>query len=360
MGQPMGQHERSYMKNNSNEASRSWFCVLNNPSKVLGALSPADMVDKAIGLWCEGKPQRTCAVNYEIGDSGTPHMHMVLEDPSKSRFTAVQKLFPGIHIERTRGSKEQAEDYINKRGRFAEKEHTVVVPAVYHGTIKAEQGVRNDLAIIEDLIEQGKRPSEITAMSIHFMKHEALIRKSYFQKRYNETPSHRKVTVYWHVGDSGTGKSYTQCMLIEEHPHEVYLLNDYDGGGFDMYEGEHILFMDEFKGNLRFQVLLTILDSYRAQLHCRYANTYALWDEVHISSIFPPDEAYRFMVEQSDREADPAIQLLRRLTTIIYHYKEKDEYKTFSIEATQYTDYAHLKALAHNGGFLPADASPFD
>ena len=52
------------------------------------------MVNKAIDIWCKDKPQRTCAVNYEIGDSGTPHMHMVLEDPAKVRFTAVQKLFP--------------------------------------------------------------------------------------------------------------------------------------------------------------------------------------------------------------------------------------------------------------------------
>lgn len=82
-------------KNISKEASRSWFCVFNNPAKLFGEdMQPSEMVDKAIELWCMNKPQRTCAVNYEIGDNQTPHMHMVLEDPSKSRFSAVQKLFP--------------------------------------------------------------------------------------------------------------------------------------------------------------------------------------------------------------------------------------------------------------------------
>ena len=114
----------------SKESSRSWFCVLNNPKSVFTDLEkPEDMVDAAIEKWCFKKPHRTCAVNYEIGDSGNHHMHMVLEDPSKSRFSAVQKLFPGIHIAHTRGTKEQAEDYINKRGRFAEKSHTVIIPA---------------------------------------------------------------------------------------------------------------------------------------------------------------------------------------------------------------------------------------
>lgn len=348
-------------KNNSNEASRSWFCVLNNPAKNFGEdNTPEEMVDTAIELWIKDKPQRTCAINYEIGDSGTPHMHMVLEDPAKSRFTAVQKLFPGIHIERTRGSKEQAEDYINKRGRFEEKEHTVVVPAVYHGSIKAEQGNRNDLLVIEQLIEQGKRPSEITTMSIHFMKHEPLIRKCYFQKRYRETPIHREVNVIWHVGDSGTGKSFTQCKLMEEYPNDVYLFNDYDGGGFDMYEGQSILFMDEFKGGIRFQVLLNLLDSYKIQLHCRYANSYALWNEVHISSVFAPEEAYKFMVNSENEDKDPVIQLLRRINTIVYHYKQGDEFKTYSIPASNYKDYKTLKDEVASLTFVNVDSTPFD
>lgn len=345
----------------SKEASRSWFCVLNNPSKIFGEdTQPHDMVDKAISQWIKDKPQRTCAVNYEIGDSGTPHMHMVLEDPAKSRFSALQKLFPGIHIERTRGSKEQAEDYINKRGRFAEKEHTVIVPAVYHGSIKAEKGTRNDLYVIEDLIEQGKRPSEITALSIRYMRQEALIRKCYFQKRYEETPVHRQVNVYWHVGDSGTGKSYSQVQLMKEHPHDVYLFNDYDGGGFDMYEGEPILFMDEFKGGMRFQQLLNLLDVYRIQLHCRYSNSYALWNVVHISSIFPPEETYKFMVNKDDEVKDPVKQLLRRINTIIYHYKQNNEYKTYSVPANEYMDYSQLKEQVHFSDFVRTDFSPFD
>ena len=346
---------------NDNISSRSWFCVLNNPSKLFGEnCTPSDMVEQAIALWINGKPYRTCAVNYEIGENGTPHMHMVLEDPSKSRFTAVQKLFPSIHIEPTRGSKDQAEDYINKRGKFVEKGTTIVVPPVYHGSIKAQQGIRKDFALIEDLIEQGKRPSEITALSVNFLKHETLIRKRFFAKKFSETPNHRKVTVYWHVGESGTGKSYSQIQLMEQYPNDVYLFNDYDGGGFDLYEAQSILFMDEFKGNLKFQVLLNLLDAYKTQLHCRYANTYALWNEVHISSIFPPEEAYKFMVETLNHTKDPFAQLLRRLNFIIYHYKQDGEFKTFSMTAAEYKDYDTLKQQALGDTFIDTNMSPFD
>ena len=163
------------------DSARSWFCVLNNPQNLFESLTPAEMVERAIELWCNEKPQRTCAVNYEIADTGTPHMHMVLEDPAKVRFSAIQKLFKGIHIEPTRGTKEQAEDYINKRGRFEEKNHTVVIPAVYRGIIKANQGARNDLDIIQELLEQGETPNEIMDISIHYRKHEALIRKQFYR-----------------------------------------------------------------------------------------------------------------------------------------------------------------------------------
>lgn len=70
----------------SNTASRSWFCIWNNPQNRAGMehLSPEEIVEKAIAMWTDGKPARSCAINYELADSEkkTPHLHMVLEDPA--------------------------------------------------------------------------------------------------------------------------------------------------------------------------------------------------------------------------------------------------------------------------------------
>lgn len=354
------------MQDEKRTAYRSWFCVLNNPEKLdaFMALSPEQCVDKAIQLWCDGKPQRTCAVNYEVGDSGTPHMHMVLEDPAKARFTALQKLFPGIHIEPTRGNKKQAVDYINKVGAFEEKGHTVLVPAKFKGEIKATQGARNDLQAIEQMIEEGLTPNQIMDISINYRNYESLIRKTFFSKRSKDTPAKRDVTVYWHTGESGSGKSYTYVQLCEDHGEDqVYLMSDYDVGGLDLYCGEPILFMDEFKGSMKFQVLLNYLEGYKIQIHCRYANARALWNEVHITSIYPPDEVYTFMVEADRRDRDRLSQLLRRIHTIIYHYKDDDgSYKQIQIPASEYKDYEDLKARRYNNdGFVPVEGkTPFD
>lgn len=342
----------------STESSRSWFCVLNNPQNIFGNISPDEMVNKAIETWCDNKPTRACAVNYEIGDAGTPHMHMVLEDTSKTRFSALQKLFKGIHIEPTRGSKEQAMDYINKVGRFEEKNHTVIVPAVLHGEIKANKGKRHDLDTIQELLDNGLTPNDIMDMSIHFRQHEVLIRKAYYRKRFSETPPLRDVLVYWHVGEAGSGKSFTYTTLCEKHGIDnVYFLNDYENGGFDNYNGEPILFMDEFKGNLRFQSLLNYLDRYRIQVHCRFANACALWSEVHITSVFPPEEAYLSMVEVSQRSKDKYEQLKRRISFVVLHQFKDGNFISNQIPMSEYKDYTKLKEHFGIDDFMEIDSS---
>lgn len=337
-----------------NDSSRSWFCVLNNPQNLFGDISPDEMVNKAIDLWCDGKPARSCAVNYEIGDKGTPHMHMVLEDPAKTRFSSVQKLFNGIHIEPTKGNKEQAMDYIYKRGAFEEKDHTVVVPAVVYGEIRANRGKRKDLESIQDLIEAGYTPNEIMDMSIHYRSFENLIRKQFYRHRLNNTSTTREVTVYWHVGDSGCGKSYTYVDLCDKYGRDnVFLMNDYENGGFDTYCGEPVLFMDEFKGTLSLGKLLNILDKYPFQIHSRYANVYALWNEVHITSVYPPEEIFKDIVGDNTSKHETYEQLRRRISFIVYHYVDNGEFKSKEIPIADYSDYVSLRSSEANG-FIPA------
>ena len=88
--------------------------------------------------------------------------------------------------------------------------------------------------------------------------------------------------------------------LCKEYGDEnVYLLNNYDKGGFDAYAGEPILFMDEFRGQMRFALFMNYLDGYQVQVPCRYTNGFALWDEVHIFTVMSPGMVYRTMVEEN-------------------------------------------------------------
>ena len=68
-------------------------------------LSPEEIVDFLMERWIARNENVVCAVNYEIGENGTHHCHMILEDKKAFRFSALQKLYPTIHAEITRGSK---------------------------------------------------------------------------------------------------------------------------------------------------------------------------------------------------------------------------------------------------------------
>lgn len=334
--------------------ARSWFCVFNNPENHGFSGSPEEIAEQMKERWISGNPQRTCAVAYCISADGLHHCHAVFEDTKTMRFTVVQKLFPGMHIEPTKGSKDQAEDYINKRGKWEEKGESILC-IVRHGEIKGKQGARKDFEIIEDLIQEGKTPNEIMDMSFSYRRYDKMIREAYYFRRFSQTPLQRDVSVYWHVGQSGSGKSYTLVKLSEQYGEDqVYMLTDYDHG-FDKYNGESILFMDEFRGQMKFSQFLNLIDRYRIQIPCRYTNIYGLWNEVHITSVLPPERVYENMV-QDNRHLDTSDQLMRRISFVVYHWIDEDgKYQEFQQPMKEYSDYETLEEIAKNSlvGTLP-------
>ncbi|HEL9645216.1 TPA: replication protein RepA [Streptococcus suis] len=309
--------------------------------------SEQDMVEHLINLWIDGKEEtRSAAGNYEIGDNGNHHAHLILEAKNQTRFSAIQKLYPTIHVELTRGSREQVIAYLNKSGKHEEKSHTTVVPMINHGIIEAnQQGKRTDLETIQELLEAGLTPEEVMRQNLSYRRFSKMIKEHYYQMRVENAPLVKDMIVYWHLGGSGTGKSFTQILLKQEHGKDnVYVLSDYGTGGLDNYTGEPILFMDEFKGDIDYQTFLKLVDVYPNQVHARYSNIYALWEIVHVSSIFNPNQIYKILVPSTKRMYDPIKQLYRRIHYIVYHFKTSDEqFKTLTMTTNEYLELTNLK-----------------
>lgn len=344
----------------SKDVSKSWFCVFNNPHERLRpngefySSDPQICCEQLRDEWILDSdgvliPGRSGAWAYCISAEGLRHIHMILEDTKAMRFSAVKNSYAqGMHFEPTKGSKSEAEGYIKKIGKWAEKGEDILYTEIY-GEIKGNQGSRNDLSQIEDLIMQGMTPSQIMDSNFSFRKYEKMIKDAFYSKRAKETPPFRDVKVIWHVGEAGSGKSYNYVKLCNDPAvgeDKIYLLTDYDSGGFDNYCAEPILFMDEFKGQLRFQLLLNYLDGYKIQVHARYGNVRALWNEVHITSVYPPEEVYKNMVDSSLRGLDSIAQLFRRIDTIVYHYRDGFEYNEFILPMSDYVNYDNLKNRA--------------
>lgn len=340
---------------------RAWIAVIHIENMKRMGLSEAEymnpeyLADYITYLWNESGKGRSSAVAICLSEAGCYHAHMALYG-NTTTLKNVSKILFNSHIEPQLGGKAQLQAYLMKQGKYAEKNEKIL----YLKDIEKVQdvpGKRNDLDAIEELLIKGFTPQQILDSHFHFYKYEKMIMHAYIDQRIKEAPLTQKVYVEYHCGESGTGKTYFYNQLCERAgANNIYILTDYDNnasGGLDSYMkmgAPAILFMDEFKGfGISYGKLLTMLNGYtRMQTHSRYSNSYNLWNEVYITSVYPPEGIYANMVNIEDRDIDSYAQLLRRITQIVYHYIEDGEYKTYSITGTEYTGYNDLlkKVLA--------------
>lgn len=340
----------------SDTMSKSWFITFNHPEEHGYTGTPEEILNKMRDEFIGDSETRSGAWAYCISAAGLHHVHMVLEDVKNMRFTAIKKIYGSAHIEETKGSRKQAEDYIQKRGAFAEKGETVEF-LVRHGEIKGRQGQRRDLADIYKRLETGETPQDIIEESPKEYLHLDVIKKMYFDIRSKNTPIQRQMRVFWHTGRSGSGKSYSRLRLAELHGEDnIYYLTAFNTGAFDRYNGEPILWIEDFRGEFKLQELLRLLDVYKAEIPSRYSNGKALWTEVHITSVLTPQQCYATACKD---EYDRIEQLERRLTSIVYHFKGKDNcYYQLDFPPKTQLNYMIKKSeefLSFANEFIPID-----
>lgn len=301
--------------------STSWFAVFNNPADHGYEGSPEEVCNKLRDEWVKDSQTRVGAWAYCISAEGLHHIHMVLEDKKPMRFSVVKKEYAiGMHFEATKGTKKQADDYINKRGAFEEKGETVEY-IVYHGDIKGRQGRRGAFDTYYDRLEAGETPQDILSDTPKAYCHIDVIKRMYYDLRSQTTPIVRPLKVYWHIGRSGSGKSYERVKLCAKYGEDnIFYLTAFNSGSFDAYNGQPVLWIEDFRGEFKLQELLRMLDIYKAEIPARYCNVKALWDEVHITSVLTPQQCYKIATLD---DYDRIEQLLRRITSIVYHFKDK-------------------------------------
>ena len=145
--------------------------------------------------------------------------------------------------------------------------------------------------------------------------------------------------------DISVSASAAKQMVDEFGEESLYMVNDYSSGGMDAYMGQRVLFLDEFRGQIPYHVVLSWLDGYKVQVHARYSNVLALWDEVHISSVVPPEKVYEVMVF-NNRDVDSAKQLFRRVNSIIYHWKNDEGFHQYELAGKDYRNLEDLRCRA--------------
>ncbi|MDD6278553.1 MAG: hypothetical protein PUA81_02010 [Oscillospiraceae bacterium] len=327
----------------NDSVSQSWFAVFNNPAEHGYDGEPEEICEKLRDEWINESDTRSGAWAYCVSADGLHHVHMVLCDEKKMRFSAVKKEYCiGMHFEATKGTKKQADDYINKRGAFAEKGEKILY-ILYHGEIKGRQGHRSDLEEYYSRLKSGETPAEIMHSTPKAYVHKSLLKTMYFDLLSENTPIVRDVKVYWHIGSTGSGKSYERITLAKEiGENNIYYLSSFNSGAFDDYMGEKVLWIDDLRSEFKLQELLRYLDVYKCSIPCRYTNGKALWNEVHITTPLTPQALF---YDPYRNQSDSIDQLIRRITSIVYHFSITDSFGNTEYHKLYFSPYESLNKM---------------
>lgn len=138
-------------------------------------------------------------------------------------------------------------------------------------------------------------------------------------------------------GKPGLGKTKS---VLDGDRSQIFRVTNYEHP-FDDYSGQSTLVLDEFAGQLPFQLLLNVLDRYPCKLPCRFHDTWAGWTTVWIISNKPLERQYQ------DVEPQVRAALDRRITTN-EEFKSNEEFVAIvaRAEAEVNEDLAFLETLS--------------
>lgn len=233
----------------------------------------------------------------EKGESGTPHLQGFVVYKKRISFSKV-KLLTGdrAHIEKAKGTKQQAATYCKKDGDFVEL-----------GKVPPEQGQRTDLQLVHELLKQGASFTTIAdkfpSAAIRYGAGIIRLRQLY-PRRERNVP---EIAVFW--GKTGVGKTrrvweFTNHDEIWTHPGERW---------FDGYEGHSTVLFDDFDGSwFKIAYLLKLLDRYRFQVPIKGGYTWWVPTHIFITSNIDPKSWY------PNAHQEHVDAMFRRFTTVLH------------------------------------------
>ncbi len=245
-------------------------------------------------------------------ETGTEHYQGYFEFTQPKWFTTIKKYLSkktiGVdaHIEQRRAKRTQARLYCMD-------EETRISPTYYEYGEFIEDGERTDLTDIMRDIENDMSFYDLSKKHgnrfIRVMKWAKEYRQAYLENKYKR--QFRKMQVYYIYGSAGCGK--TSYVFGKYGYDDVYRTTNYEFGWIDDYNGEKVLFLDEFRSSFKISEILDYLDGQPIRIHGRHFNRVACYDTVYIVSNIPLTEQYT-KIQQSEPATWAA--LLRRITAV--------------------------------------------
>ena len=271
-------------KENNRNRSRSWIVTQSaekiSPEDLQKALSPYTY----IGQLEQGE---------KGGEQGYKHFQIYIENPTQISFSTLKKLLPNCHLERRRGTKQEAYDYVTKS-------ETRIGEPFGNGEIDLTeiQGRRTDLLKITEMLDNGATEQDIRrAYPTQFLTMKTKIREYIQSLKEEQFKNARRLNleVTYIYGKTGTGK--TRFVLDKYGDENVFRMTRYgkreDEERFDGYTGQSIIVFEEFRSHISISNMLNYLDIYGVSLPARYGDKTACYDKVFIISNWQLNEQYK-------------------------------------------------------------------
>ncbi len=268
-----------------NETARAFCFTLNNPQEEIN--------------W-EAIPNARYAIyQEEIGSQGTTHYQGYVELNEPMRRSTLNTFLPGAHLERRRGTREQARDYCQKTSTRAPG----CEPVIYGDWIRGP-GTRSDLIECKRMLDNGATDQQLA--EAHFS---AYIRNFRGFERYRALlakPRDWKTGVTVYYGEPGTGKT---SQALEEAGTEAFWKSP-SGLWWDGYHGQPNIVIDDFYGGMPFTNLVRLLDRYPLTLETKGGHVAFIGRHIWITSNQHPSKWYNS--ERCDSGA-----IMRRITKLV-------------------------------------------
>jgi len=249
---------------------------------------------------------QACACSYIVyGREKCPetsriHLQGYIEFSDAKTMSSVKKLFNDktLHLERRKGTAEQASQYCKKDNDFFEK-----------GSL-SRQGQRTDLTEIINEVSVGTTSVDTIVMTRPELFHQygrTLDRAEDIRMR--SVFRTEMTTCEWVIGPTGSGKSHYAFSNYTPTTHYKF---KYDGEALwqDDYKQQPILVINEFRGQIPYAMLLEMIDKFPFELRRRNRPPLPFTSKhIIITSVLPPEEVYCHLSKK-----DTLQQLLRRIT----------------------------------------------
>jgi hypothetical protein len=239
----------------------------------------------------------------EVAESGTHHLQGYAIFKKKCRLAKAKSCIGDrAHLEKKRGTPNEAADYCKKDGDFEE-----------FGTRSSNQGRRSDLDELYQCIKDGETRNQIAdTFTGTYIRYKRSIDELCFEREKN----HRdEPTVIVFHGETGTGK--TRTIWDNHDPDDIYV----HGGDrwFDGYDMHPVAVFDDYGGSeFKLSYFLKLLDRYPWRVPVK--GKFVRWNptRIYITSNKDPEEWYANAYPEHQRA------LMRRIHHIV-HFKQGED-----------------------------------